>query len=891
MFHPSMLDIDEFFLGLARVAHEEFASPLVRIWDNNVHANCLALLTSYPDTGIDDGHVTIPRDSSLTGLAIERCESVYISRIHEQVGRRRLQNGAIFEKLGLSQLVSIPIFNAIDTQLISFVIDLYYNDQMSPEFFTSGGPFKSTLALSWLMRTVGRGLDYLLYRIGDDIVRSIQNSSAKALGFGRLFEDILPDLERYTHSDGAEVYRWYLPISSLVLEHTAGRLVPSQEVSRQDLLSLLCERCIKKNHSLTLSARGQPPLSGSEYPTFMATPILAPSGEALGVLCAVCDSTSQFRRSFSSLDVHILAEFARAIGPILERFMRVRESAFIVGVSKDVSETLVGTQNVDEILHRTLAAVVAGLNCGVGAIYLLDDYQKEQKLTMRAAIGPPAFTNLVGKATYELTEGITGLIASGEAVNFKSWDECRNHPAWRGKYDAVAWPTEGDRASNTLLGVPIQLGNRILGAWKVEDVEPGPKHPDPYFTDEDMQVLRVLATFLAYAIEHHRYKLFMSAELRQLAQSSVEIEQARHEDDAILAILGALERLGFLNPALWLYDQGSGGLKSVIGARGSDESISRTELMEALTAYDPPTVTRARSGDLLIPARLDSELIGVLVVRQGSRVGIGDDDALLLKAFAAHLSISLSRLRNAQRVLELTNEVLGSSRFVVAETLSSMAVHSLRHLMGTIIESLEQDLRKPSIRGREELLDPLRSWHKKLVAGMEDLNNALLVVRSESEASIADAHVVLLATLEMWHSYISQHRCGICHELTADVHRCLISRAALKEIVSVLTVNSVQAHSKHIKLHTYNQRDVVTGVNFNELVWTLEFSDDGDGLATNDPEEIFSPSYSTKRKAEGTGLGLFIAKTLAQNAGGDLLFLDRRPARGATFRLTIPAAV
>jgi two-component system, NtrC family, sensor histidine kinase PilS len=61
----------------------------------------------------------------------------------------------------------------------------------------------------------------------------------------------------------------------------------------------------------------------------------------------------------------------------------------------------------------------------------------------------------------------------------------------------------------------------------------------------------------------------------------------------------------------------------------------------------------------------------------------------------------------------------------------------------------------------------------------------------------------------------------------------------------------------------------------------LEVADRGGGVATEHVEKIFEPFFSGGR---GTGLGLFLARELAQTNGATLLY-EPRTGGGSVFRL------
>ncbi len=67
----------------------------------------------------------------------------------------------------------------------------------------------------------------------------------------------------------------------------------------------------------------------------------------------------------------------------------------------------------------------------------------------------------------------------------------------------------------------------------------------------------------------------------------------------------------------------------------------------------------------------------------------------------------------------------------------------------------------------------------------------------------------------------------------------------------------------------------------------LEVVDDGPGVAPEDSAQIFDRFYSTRRPRGGTGLGLALAKAIAEGHGGSLVY--ERSAERTRFRLALPA--
>ena len=68
----------------------------------------------------------------------------------------------------------------------------------------------------------------------------------------------------------------------------------------------------------------------------------------------------------------------------------------------------------------------------------------------------------------------------------------------------------------------------------------------------------------------------------------------------------------------------------------------------------------------------------------------------------------------------------------------------------------------------------------------------------------------------------------------------------------------------------------------------IRVHDDGIGIEPEASERIFEPFYRTDRERPGFGLGLAIARHLA-NAERGTLTVDSEPGAGTTFVLRLPA--
>lgn len=72
---------------------------------------------------------------------------------------------------------------------------------------------------------------------------------------------------------------------------------------------------------------------------------------------------------------------------------------------------------------------------------------------------------------------------------------------------------------------------------------------------------------------------------------------------------------------------------------------------------------------------------------------------------------------------------------------------------------------------------------------------------------------------------------------------------------------------------------------------TLEFQDNGKGIRKNELGKVFDMFYRVRTPGEnirGTGLGLYIVKSVVNAHGGKISVLSAGPGKGCTFQITLP---
>ncbi len=106
---------------------------------------------------------------------------------------------------------------------------------------------------------------------------------------------------------------------------------------------------------------------------------------------------------------------------------------------------------------------------------------------------------------------------------------------------------------------------------------------------------------------------------------------------------------------------------------------------------------------------------------------------------------------------------------------------------------------------------------------------------------------------------------------------------ALEQILVNFLINAVHASDKEnswLKLSVRHEEDIWR----NDLI--IEVSDNGCGMDIATRKKIFGPFFTTKASGNGTGLGLFISKKLAE-ALHARIEVESAPGKGSAFRIIL----
>jgi len=234
---------------------------------------------------------------------------------------------------------------------------------------------------------------------------------------------------------------------------------------------------------------------------YLGVPILSRDG--ITVLGVVRVSGKAEGEQFDAEGETLLSHVAGMVSVAIEnsqRYEREKRRARYFRLLLDINSELNPRRPIAEMLSAVVDRVRRGFRTEGCQIYLRAE-EDVHRVVLQAASGLPQ--TLIGKLAYMTGEGLTGSIfRTGEALQIR---EAAALEGWHDPHIAEVAPQLPSGVYRSFLGVPLQLGDEILGTLEmINKIPSAPGHRD-WFTDDDEEYLRLLSTAIGGVLEGARY--------------------------------------------------------------------------------------------------------------------------------------------------------------------------------------------------------------------------------------------------------------------------------------------------------------------------------------------------------------------------------------------------
>ena len=165
---------------------------------------------------------------------------------------------------------------------------------------------------------------------------------------------------------------------------------------------------------------------------------------------------------------------------------------------------------------------------------------------------------------------------------------------------------------------------------------------------------------------------------------------------------------------------------------------------------------------------------------------------------------------------------------------------------------------------------------------IDDFKNFFRPDKARSEEQIS---ALLEHTVSLVKKSLDSHEITLETELKSDA-RLMVYRNELIQVVLNLITNAKDA----VVMNGVASPKIVLSIVDDAAAVEITVCDNGGGIAPGVKEKIFEPYYSTKGEQRGTGLGLYMAKTIVEEHLNGTITVENRDG-GACFRVVLKREV
>jgi signal transduction histidine kinase len=287
---------------------------------------------------------------------------------------------------------------------------------------------------------------------------------------------------------------------------------------------------------------------------------------------------------------------------------------------------------------------------------------------------------------------------------------------------------------------------------------------------------------------------------------------------------------------------------------------------------------------VVAPLQLGARAIGALAVVRSAASSFSQEEVDLLTLLGRFVATSVQNIR-AYEAEHRTVEELRRLSTLRADFVS-MVSHELRSPMAAVIgasRTLEQRWRELSPEQRSSFLSLIAGETTRLASLIGDVLDTSRIEAGTFSYSFGELDLGELVLDSASAAQLGHDEVRVEAKVATTLPSVHGDRERLRQVLVNLIDNAVK--------YSPTGETVTLAASAENGVVQIDVRDRGPGIAAEDQKVIFEKFgrlHAGGGGKPGTGLGLFIARSIAEAHGGTLT-VRSSPGRGATFRLALPA--
>jgi K+-sensing histidine kinase KdpD len=316
--------------------------------------------------------------------------------------------------------------------------------------------------------------------------------------------------------------------------------------------------------------------------------------------------------------------------------------------------------------------------------------------------------------------------------------------------------------------------------------------------------------------------------------------------------------------------------------RGTGRTIHREDLTESPYDEEQALVALGLRARVVAPLRTGTELLGALAVNRCEPRSFRPDELQLVTLLARLVAHAVQNIRTYDAERRTVDELRRLS--TLRADFVSLVSHELRSPMAAVIgsaQTLKAHWRELKPEHRESFLALIEDETSRLATLIGDVLDTSRLDAGTFSYSFADVDLEKLVEDTVATAGVGQDEV----RLRVDVHGRLPSVRADRDRLHQVLMNLIENAVKYSKS---GDEVEVRALSANSSV-RIDVTDRGPGIPREEHGLIFEKFGRVQGAAgkPGTGLGLFIARSIVEAHGGTLE-VRSAPGEGATFTMKLP---